>query len=374
MANQVYRLSEARELRGFTIMELADKLGVSRQTIYKYESGTQNPSAEIMQKIVEVLDLPYSFFAKPYVGLQFDDRPIFFRDMKTNLDKNRKMAKRWLHLLYDRVMEYENYLLLPKVNIPVFEISDFSELELEEIDNIAEKVRRFWGLGDGPISNLTLLLENNGFIIAHKDVLSDKLDACSMIFNGRPCILVNTKRFTCSRVLMNLAHELGHIILHQGAGMSDIADASTLKLIEAQAKRFAASFLMPPSTFSNEVGYPTISQFILLKRRWRTSIASMALHCRSLGLINEEKKQYFLRELSRNGMLKFEPLDDELDVESTNLLFDCERAIVEAGLELQDALLQKSCLTQNDYCELISAPVDYFEPIRKKPILRLINS
>ena len=194
-----------------------------------------------------------------------------------------------------------------------------------------------------------------------------------MIFNGRPCILINTHKNTCSRVLMNESHELAHCILHQGVEIKDISNSNTLSMIEAQAWRFAASFLMPPFVFINEAGYPTINQFIFLKKRWRTSIASMIMHCQSLGIISEERKQYFFRELSRNKQRKHEPLDYEWEVESANLLFECEKTIVDAGLENKDTLLQRSCLNPSDYQELVSAPLDYFQPQNKRPYLKLIK-
>ena len=38
------RLTEGRELRGLSVAELAEQIGVTRQSIYKYENGTQAPS------------------------------------------------------------------------------------------------------------------------------------------------------------------------------------------------------------------------------------------------------------------------------------------------------------------------------------------
>ena len=51
-SNGFYHLTEARELRGKTVTELAEAIGVSRQTVYKYESGMQIPSAEIQKTII----------------------------------------------------------------------------------------------------------------------------------------------------------------------------------------------------------------------------------------------------------------------------------------------------------------------------------
>ena len=372
MTNRIYRLAEARELRGLTVADLAEELDITRQQVYKYESGVQRPGPEIVERIVNVLAFPYSFFSVPPIGLQIDDRPIFFRDMKSNLDKYRRQSRRWLQLLYDRVVEYEKYVDLPEPNIPSFEGLDYKALDMEEVDTYAEKTRRFWGLGDGPISDLTVLLENNGIVVAHKYIQTDKLDACSLMASGRPCILLNTYQQTCSRVLMNLAHELGHLVLHQEAIIEDIENSETNRLMEEQAWRFASAFLMPPSVFTNEVGYPSMSQFLLLKKRWRVSIAAMIMHCAALCIIDAERKQYFFRELSRNGQRRQEPLDNELVIEKGTLLFDCEKTIVEHDMELKDILFQRSCLNPNDYSELIGAPIDYMKPEVKRPKLRLV--
>lgn len=374
MANQIYRLSEARELRGLTVAELAEKIGVSRQTIYMYESGTQGPSGETLESISTHLNFPLSFFAAPHSGVQIEDRPIYFRDLKTNLNKFRKKAQRWLALLYDCVHEFERYVSLPAVNIPSLDIGDFTTLTDEEIDICAEQVRRSWGLGDGPIDNLMLLLENNGFIVCYKDIGSEKLDACSVILEGRPYIILNTERLTCSRVLANLAHELGHIVMHQAVEKEAILDKTTHELMESQAWRFAAAFLMPPAMFSMEVGYPNLQRFKSLKKRWRTSIAFMIKHCQGLNMISNEKAQYLFRELSRLGFRKKEPFDDILSIEKTNILFDCEKIIAESDAVLKETLFQQSCLSSRDYESLIGAPEGYLEPKRIAPKLRLILS
>ena len=50
-------------------------------------------------------------------------------------------------------------------------------MHTSEIEEIATDVRRFWNLGDGPISNVTLLLENNGAIVTRTEMGADNLDA-----------------------------------------------------------------------------------------------------------------------------------------------------------------------------------------------------
>ena len=371
-SKRIYRLSEARELRGLTVSELSQVIGVSRQAVYRYENGTQMPSPEVFHNICSSLQFPMSFFSTPRTTQDISDRPMFFRDMKTNQEKYRKIAYRWLQILCDQVATFENYLDLPAVVFPDYDIADPAELTNEDIDVFAEKLRKFWGLGNGPIDNVTQLLENNGFIIFRKRIEAEKMDACSLIVNGRPYILINTNKQTCSRDIMNLAHEVGHVILHQSISFTDIMSSSIFEMLEDQAWRFAKSFLMPPTVFQHEVGYPTLQHFIALKSRWRTSIASMIMHCCDLGIIDEAKKQYFFREMTRMKIRKQEPLDDELTVESSSLLRDCESIMVENGLSTKRELFESTCLNEHDYCELLNLPYDYLSPKPNRPALRLV--
>lgn len=113
MPTPIYRLTEACELRGLRASELAEKIGVSRQSVQKYEAGTQNPSPATLARICTELNFPLSFFTVPHTSTPLDDRPIYFRELKQNLDKYRKMSRRWLSLLVDRVHAYEEYVDLP---------------------------------------------------------------------------------------------------------------------------------------------------------------------------------------------------------------------------------------------------------------------
>ena len=50
------RIAELREKRGISMTELADKVGVLKQTMYKYENGIiTNIPSDTVEKIAEVL-------------------------------------------------------------------------------------------------------------------------------------------------------------------------------------------------------------------------------------------------------------------------------------------------------------------------------
>lgn len=367
---KIFRIREARELRGMTVNELADKIDVSKQAVYTYEKGTVRPTAATLENISVALDFPVAFFEAPREGATLDSEPIFFRSMKSTLKKKRTQAERWMQLILERIQYYEKHnIVLPDVNLPSYDV-DFRTITFEEIEDLAVETRKYWGLGNAPISNVTLLLENNGFIISEFDLESDKLDACSVLSNGRPYILINTSKYTCSRQIMNLAHELGHLILHTQVEKEDLDNESLLSLIEKQAWRFAGAFLMPMLTFSAEVSRVTLDFLLTLKRRWRTAVSAMIMRCSDLGIIDDYRKQYLFREYARKKYRKNEPLDDVLETEKPSTLLLCDEVLItEMGLTKED-LLADSRIGPENYVAIIGGPSDYFSP--PKPKLRVL--
>lgn len=50
------RLKYEREKKGLSKVELADKLGISKQTVYKYEKGIAIPSVDTLVDIANIFD------------------------------------------------------------------------------------------------------------------------------------------------------------------------------------------------------------------------------------------------------------------------------------------------------------------------------
>ena len=56
-SNIVTNLKSVRESRGMTQQELADRIGMRRETILHLENNRYNPSLEMALKIAQVFDL-----------------------------------------------------------------------------------------------------------------------------------------------------------------------------------------------------------------------------------------------------------------------------------------------------------------------------
>ena len=71
------------------------------------------------------------------------------------------------------------YFMLPKVDIPNFGNIDIEALDLIAIEEIANELREYWKLGEGPIVNLIDVLQENGIVITKLKINNKKIDGFS---------------------------------------------------------------------------------------------------------------------------------------------------------------------------------------------------
>src|SRR5258708_2674010 len=172
------RLKEARQARGYTAVALADLIGVTRSAVSHYERGEQSPRPEVMRKIEEALDLPPQFFWR--VPAKHRIRHLFWRSLSAATKSARVRAQSRYIWLEDIVRYLREYVNFPSVNFPDFATPKKpASISSELIEELAGKTRQFWKLGNGAISNVVWLLENNGAVIARTKLEANTLDAFS---------------------------------------------------------------------------------------------------------------------------------------------------------------------------------------------------
>jgi Zn-dependent peptidase ImmA (M78 family)/transcriptional regulator with XRE-family HTH domain len=314
-------LRRARQSRGMTAVVLAEKLVLTKAAISNYETGKQSPNPDITERLSEILNYPVTFFLKKPKSEKREYSSRFYRSMASATKRAREKADAKLELFLELIDILEALIELPAVNFPNFNVpSDPTKISDEYIENLAVELRRFWGLGEGPISNTIWLLENNGAVVIRRPLEAETLDAFSLWVDDRPYIILGSEKNSASRSRFDIAHEVGHIILHRKVPDAIVRNNDYFGLIEKQANRFAGAFQFPQSSFVKEVVNCNLESFRLLKRRWKLSIAMMIQRCENLELVNEKKIDYLWRSYSRNGWRTWEPLDDELEVENPYLL------------------------------------------------------
>ena len=349
------RIKEAREARGYTLESFADALEKTRQAVAQFETGQISPSGDTLASIIALTEQPLAFFVSS------PQRPgnmgtVFWRSLKRMSQHHRKRISKRLQWASDIVGLVDEYIELPQVDFPEWEFDPESDDDLE-IERAAEMLRNFWGLGTGPIRDLGGILESKGVILLREDVSCQDMDGVSCWINGRPFILLSGEVISGPRDLFNLAHELGHLILH---AMVEVSDRN-LSQIERQANRFASAFLMPRESFSKEVFGTSIEFFKSLKKRWGVAIAAMAYRCKDLEIISDNQFSYIFRQMNALKIRKVEPLDDAFAVSSPSLLAQAVKMLVDNGVCTRDQIESRLGLNLRDVESICGVETGYLD-------------
>lgn len=296
------RISYARELRGLTKKSLAEKIQKSPAAITQFESGMK-PDIDTLIKIARVLEVPLSFLSAEsngYFTPQIEE--FHFRARASVTQMMKYQSRRYA----SRVVDIFRYLESYGVDFPVENITEIQS-KLPDgmpILEVANFVRSQWGLQSFPIKNLFPLFESNGIFIILLDQEYNDLEACATWFGGRPCVMLANKKFeeSSSRIHFDLAHELGHLFLH------DESFAETEK--EPQAHEFASSFLMPEEQYAPDSPSKWhLGMFIEIKRKWHVSLQAALRRSRDLGLISDSGYRWGMVDISKRGFRQKEPAE-----------------------------------------------------------------
>lgn len=334
------RLREGRIYRGYTITDLADELGVSKQMISKYENNKAAPTFEALLNISRILNFPKEYFYEKAIEVRTGN--TYFRSLLSTGKKEREMQ-------YDRVkyLTIMRVLLEEYVDFPELDIPDFSEVDTENVEEVAALLRKAWGIGNGPIKDIVHLLETKGFVLASLNLDKKTIDAFGAHHevNGRlyySIILGNEKR-SFYRRQFDVAHELGHKILHDPYLKIDDLSKEEFKQIEQEANDFAAAFLLPKESFIRDVSmHPNdLEYYRLLKKKWCVSIGAMVMRAYKLNVITEGTYQYMQRSISQKGWRTVEPLDDIKDLRDPVAMKQAVELLIENEYITGEEFMQK---------------------------------
>ncbi len=366
------RLREAREVRGLTTIALAEMTGVSRQAISQYEKGRSSPSPDVLVSLARVLNVPETFFTKP--ERQLNRGTIFYRSMSSATKGARARAEGRFSWLRDIVAYLSEFVAFPESNFPDLGLPrDPLLLSDDDIERAAEDVRRYWGMRDGPIGNMVLLLENQGAVIARDLLGADTLDGLSefVATDRRPYIIIGTDKGTPVRWRFDAAHELGHLVLHSGLDQERLAKPAEFKQIEDQAHRFAAAFLLPLGPFGEDFFAANLDTLRSIKPKWKVSIAMMIMRARHGGFISEETEGRLWINYSRRRYRGNEPYDDSMTSEEPKLLRRSFELLLDVGGQTPDDITTNLALPPSDIEALSGLPTGYlsgdFTPISLLP-------
>lgn len=357
-------LREVIVARGFTSAFVADSLNVSRQSMSNYITGRNSPNPDLVDRICRFLNIPESFLLKESTHDKTEQKsPRFYRSFSAATKNSREMAEIKLEWLIELINFLEIFIELPTVKFPKFDTpSDPTRISNEFIEAVAIRVRQFWGLGTGPISNFVWLLENNGAVVVRRQLHAKTLDAFSCWQGGRPYIILGMDKNCAVRSRFDAAHELGHLILHNNLPEICVRSSKYFKMGEEQANRFAGAILFPQEAFFKEIKRPNLEIFRLSKRRWMVSIAMMIKRAEHLEYISEDDIKTLWVRYSNLKWRTNEPLDDELEVEQPKLVKNIIDLAINEGLLSTEEISNYLHLFHSDIEDCVGLPNNYLDP------------
>ncbi len=335
------RLKKARIYRGLTVAELAAQVGCQRQTLSMYEIARSQPTDQsVVAQLSKALNFPIKYFYEwPQSTVS---GTVYFRSLLTTNKKYRSeqiVKMDYISQIYDLLQDYVEF---PKF-IPLTLSDDATPEEA------ASALRQFWNLGNRPIENIVSVVEEHGILATTFSTTTDDVDAFSRpvgVGDKQTFIIAySSNKTSAARIHFDVAHELGHICLHEWSEDIEDLDKIEFKKREQQANDFASAFLLPEETFGRDAaaGPQTITYYKQLKKKWRVSIAAMIRRSANLNIMSQEDYQNLIRIMQRRGIRKAEPLDD--------IMLTAEPAMLKTSVML---LLQEEVFTPEEFMKELS--------------------
>jgi Zn-dependent peptidase ImmA (M78 family)/transcriptional regulator with XRE-family HTH domain len=311
------RLTQARQARGISATDLASLVGVSLQSISKYENEHQTPKLDVLHKLAAALNMPRSYFFRPMTDA--DQTPVYWRSRLSAPPVMRDRAGVRLEWMKELVDYIAGYFDLMPLNVPEI---DRALNSFDAIENVAIAIRRHWGIRPGPMPDVLEKLETNGILVSRIHVGAEKLDAFSQ-WSSRfkvPFIMLSRDKSSAVRQRFDALHELVHIVCHRAVAIKRMNDRAFYKNMEKQDDRLACALLLPAKEFLDELYAPSLDAFVALKERWGASVGAMIMRCHALDLLDEDEVRRMWINYNRRGWRNGEPLDARLPKEAPFIL------------------------------------------------------
>ena len=296
-----YRLS-----RNMSLQDLADRVGLNKMAISNYENEKREPKMEICQKIADILNVSLSKLISNYGNELAVERGPFRKKAHLSKEKTQLVygqEDRYLGRLFDVVSILGDASLPTPPETPRISVTDAEEA--------GRHLRDILGLSpQGPVSNITDILENNGYIVCPINIISEGFSGHSGRVNGRPYIAVNT-HMNGERQRFTLIHELAHLVFHFTEDQDE----------ERLVNEIAGAFLLPESDIKRELGpkrRDIRGDLPFIQQEYGIASSAIVMRARQTGIITQETYTLTIKWMSKNGLLKGEK--DGIIPEETNLL------------------------------------------------------
>lgn len=279
------KLKELRVGANWSLQQLADQVGVAKQSIHKFENAQAFPSSDTLLKIAEVFRVPFTYFYEQPATCTLEN--VKFRDAYKihNQDVVEQEIKRQVidyvtkFLQLERIMDIKHDFDNPLAGV---------EIENEkDIEKAAKILRKRWKLGSDAINDVVETLESKGVLVVEVDRVED-FNGLSGTIDEIPVIVLNERVLTVERKRFTALHELGHVFLEFAQEFSD-------EKVERFCDYFAGAVLLVDEALYYELGKNrtaiSLGELKRIKESYGISIKAIIVRARFSGLINYQTFQ-----------------------------------------------------------------------------------
>ncbi len=348
-------LTNIRILHELSRAQLAEELGISEQAVWQYENGYVSPKLEIVNKMKRLFKVKSSYFYRNDLlenSISTDNiriQSIAYRSETINSTiktQSELVHVKFLDAFIKKVgtkIKYPPNTLLELRKEAVLFLNSNQHLNREEqIKYIALLARERIGLPKSTNKNLLFYLEKAGAFVFEKSI-GDTIDAYGLwTEDNHPYIVIGTIKKSAARRNFDLAHELGHLLLHYKVEFN-ILDKQSYKKIEDEANLFASEFLLPEDEFrkdcSNLIKVSNPDSYIDLKAKWIVSLQAMAMRANKLENLTHQQIIYNFMSINKKGYRKLEPLDIDIPIEHPMKIQSILQLLFEKGVYTVSSLM-----------------------------------
>ena len=278
-----------RSQKKLTQQELSERSGVSLPTIKNLERSIGVPRTNTLLALTRVLDCTLQELVKPIGELS----SVRFR-AESKLNRREQILAEvftWL-----KNYAFVETLLADKKAWILRELA-MARNSLTPI-HYAQEARKTLGLqNDEPIHDICGLLEACGIKILGLSYASDAFNGLSVGPNDSgPAIVINTwPRISIEKQVFSTAHELGHLLMHQGDYHRDTHTEEPS--CEKEADEFASYFLLPEQGFKREwdetAGLSFVDRVMKVKRIYHVSYKTVLYRLNQKGVADDSIWMHF---------------------------------------------------------------------------------
>ena len=361
-------LKELRLLYGMTRKELATKLDITEQAVWQFEKNEISPKTSVKLKMTNLFGVRSDYFSQMSSNSNFDMTTVAFRNETEMTRKATDVQEVYLNTLDKFIIYLEGMVTIP--NQKIIKLVDLIFQKRQEgidLESIALFARKFLEISDDN-SDLLYRLELAGIYISERKLPNNE-DAYSVWSNShRPYIILGTGK-TAVRRNFDLAHELGHILLHKNVEILLLPKDEFLEK-ESEANEFASYFLLPREEFCrdmvNLVGKRVSNpdNYIDLKQKYSVSIQALEYRAFKLGLLTPSQHGYFYRLINQKKYRTFEVLDDKIMVKRPSKIRSMLNLVLLNILTL-DSLLHTLKVYESFLSHLLLVQLQFFDKYKK---------